>query len=103
MNRFRALLIALTICPIVTAQSWPRTENDGEQSARQRWFYEQRAYPYGSIPAGARADAVRAIDRIDSATRLQHLAAARAAPSAGSLAITLDSANWTLIGPMPTG
>jgi uncharacterized protein (TIGR03437 family) len=102
-SRTRAFLLVFVLCPTLAAQLWPRKEVDGEQEARDHWFYDQRAYPAGSIPAGARWNALRAMERIDAAARQRHQASARAAVPGGSLGITLDAANWTLIGPMPTG
>jgi len=55
-------------------------ERDDQQAARQAWFYNQRAYPLGRIPAGARLSAMRGLQR-------------RIAP---------NSSTWTAIGPQPT-
>ncbi len=67
--------------------------------ARQEWFYGQRAYPLPAIPARARLDALAHIERFNKTRSLN--SAAR--PGASRLAITTDTANWTMIGPQPTG
>jgi photosystem II stability/assembly factor-like uncharacterized protein len=58
---------------------------------RTEWFYRQRAYPYSTIPAGARSSAVR---EMDSTLRNQE---APAGPAAAA-----SSTRWTLVGPNPT-
>lgn len=98
----RKILLALAFSSVVAAQQWPRIEDEHEQAERQRWFYDQRTSPNG-IPAGARLRAIRRIEQLDAEARQRHLAAQRN----GMLAVqnpgvTLDSANWTLIGPKPT-
>ncbi|HEV2444669.1 MAG TPA: hypothetical protein VGS58_02050, partial [Candidatus Sulfopaludibacter sp.] len=102
--RHLQFLLAIFVCiASLTAQEWPRIEEKGEQEARERWFYDQRSYPTGSIPAGARANAIRRMDAIDAASRLNHRTAApTGAFNSGGIGAALDSANWTLIGPKPT-
>ncbi|MDQ6758803.1 MAG: hypothetical protein M3Z32_02915 [Acidobacteriota bacterium] len=79
----------LVLCPIVFGQGRER-EPDDEQAERQRWFYEQRAYPLLRIPNGARLNAIRALDAMDRARPKQRAA-------------TTNSAYWVPIGPRPTG
>jgi uncharacterized protein (TIGR03437 family) len=61
-------------------------EEDNQQAQRERWFYEQRRFPLGHIPTGARASAIEEIKR-------------RAKPRD----VATNLSNWTLIGPQPTG
>jgi len=75
---------------------------------REKWFYEQRQYPLGYIPAGARLKAfhqlqqmVRAINGRGSSSPAANLASpAQFATAANSIA--LSQTTWTLIGPQPT-
>ena len=100
MPRLRHLLWILAFLPLLAAQQWPQTEKEGDQDARQQWFYQQRRFPSGAVPPGARAAAVRAIQRNDAAARARRKSIAEAG---GKAAIELDTANWTSIGPRPTG
>src|ERR1700675_2597217 len=63
-------------------------EVDDRQAARQEWFYTQRAYPNGSIPTGARLNAIREIQRIDRAARFQRQSLTARSPMANA-AITM--------------
>lgn len=74
---------------------------DDRQAARDEWFYTQRAYPNRTIPTGARINAIREIQRVDRAARVRRQSNPARSPLANA-AITMDSANWTLIGPQPT-
>jgi uncharacterized protein (TIGR03437 family) len=78
------------------AASFAQESDDDEarQSARVEWFYNQRAYPVDDIPAGARIEAIAEMQRIDHAARSRRQS---------RLAVMLDAAKWTLIGPAPTG
>jgi uncharacterized protein (TIGR03437 family) len=100
-QRTCTLLTCLLAAAPLLAQRWPQNEDDDKQAARDQWFYTQRAYPAARVPAGARLNAIRRLQQIDAAARQQHLAAA-AAGTPGR-ALTMDSANWTLIGPKPSG
>lgn len=65
---------------------------------RQEWFYNQRAYPLGYIPAGAR---LKALHQLDLMVRAQkERAFLRGAARAAQVAATTMS--WTPIGPQPT-
>ncbi len=87
---------------VLVAQDPPR-ELDEEQAARQEWFYGQRAFPLSSIPAGARLTALRELNRVDQAARIRRQQTPSKQPGESRLALTTDSANWTQIGPQPTG
>jgi uncharacterized protein (TIGR03437 family) len=69
---------------------------DDHQADRQEWFYSQRQYPLGRIPAGARVNAIAAIRRVEAAARQQR-------PLGQATAHAADPNKWTLIGPRPTG
>jgi uncharacterized protein (TIGR03437 family) len=78
----------------------PEQDVDDKQEDREEWFYNQRAFPAGQIPAGARIKAIADIQQIDRAARLRRRSAAADTPK---LATALDAATWTSIGPQPTG
>uniref|UniRef100_Q022A7 Glycosyl hydrolase n=1 Tax=Solibacter usitatus (strain Ellin6076) TaxID=234267 RepID=Q022A7_SOLUE len=103
MNLHRVFAILFAAGCLLRAQDGPKKVEDDDPRERQEWFYSQRAYPGISIPAGARLNAIRQVQRIDAAARARRLAAAPAAAAGLSPAITNDSAKWTLIGPQPTG
>jgi hypothetical protein len=63
---------------------------------RQEWFYNQRAYPLGYIPAGAR---LKALHQLDQMVRTQKDLASL--PSAAQAADVVASTAWTSIGPQP--
>jgi photosystem II stability/assembly factor-like uncharacterized protein len=75
---------------------------------RQEWFYNQRAYPLGYIPAGARLKAFRELQRMIRAVKALRSSAAVAGPGSATQpagvanAIVLSQTAWTLIGPQPT-
>ena len=101
---FRSVLFIFTVASFLSAQKWPTKEEKGEQAERQAWFYDQRSYPTGSIPPGARLEAIRRLRQIDAASRQQHSSGLiNGVPAVDALGITMDSANWSLIGPQPTG
>ncbi|HEV3199464.1 MAG TPA: IPT/TIG domain-containing protein, partial [Bryobacteraceae bacterium] len=103
MISIRQAIFLTLLAPLLTAQQWPQKEKDDKQLNRQQWFYSQRVYPRGSIPAGARLEAIRRIEQTDAPLRLQHQALRAAAPEGASIpAVTMDSVNWSLIGPKPT-
>ncbi|MDP8981073.1 MAG: hypothetical protein M3O35_10825 [Acidobacteriota bacterium] len=82
---------------MASAQDAPKKDVDDNAAARDEWFYSQREYPLGHIPAGARVKAIEAIKNIESAAR------ARTGSSSAQPLATSDSNNWSLIGPRPTG
>jgi photosystem II stability/assembly factor-like uncharacterized protein len=70
-------------------------DEEGEDlMARDAWFYYQRAYPYGMIPAGARAGALRASEAI---TRSLERSGDRRRAS------LLSATSWEPIGPTNQG
>jgi len=77
-------------------------EDDDRQAERLEWFYNQRTYPNGSIPAGARRNAILQMERIDAAARARRQQARTEVQGKVPFALTTDSSNWTMIGPKPT-
>ena len=65
---------------------------------RQQWFYEQRAFPLGFIPGGARQSGLRQLDRMIAQQRALVLSRPRPMVAASSSSAT----SWSLIGPQPT-
>ena len=68
---------------------------------RQEWFYGQRAYPLGYIPAGARLKALKQLDEMLKAQRRATLQPSAGA-SASAASIAASTTAWTPIGPQPT-
>lgn len=88
------LVIALGAAACALAQA-PEQDHPRE---RQEYFYEQRRFPRSQIPAGARLQAIRALDRVNQTVRGR-----RPAPAAEAAALNADSAGqWHLVGPQPT-
>ncbi len=88
-----ALVLLAAVAPVIAQKSAPKkhaSHTAGIDLARRRadWFFRQRAYPAGKIPAGAREAAIKEL----SAMRAK---AAVANPNVSSLA-------WESIGPAPT-
>lgn len=75
---------------------------------REAWFYGQRAYPLGHIPAGARLKAFRQLRRMVRSVKVLRSSVAVAGHASPALsaaaanAMTLSQTGWTLIGPKPT-
>jgi uncharacterized protein (TIGR03437 family) len=89
-------------CMVPFAQQ-RQNEVDDHQAAREEWFYSQREYPLGQIPAGARLKAIADIRAIERTTRARRQTASAAGNALGaSIATSLDAATWTSIGPKPT-
>src|ERR1700675_1650189 len=77
---------------------------DDKEAAREEWFYSQREYPLGQIPAGARLKAIADIQNIQRTIRARRqTASATGNPPGAPLPAHLDAATWTSIGPRPTG
>ena len=102
MTALRLSLAFLSISLILPAQQWERDEDD-DPAARQAWFYNQRAFPFASIPPGARRNAMLQIARTDALARFERQAFLAAATGQNLRTVAaVDAANWTLIGPRPT-
>ncbi len=96
--KYRSIAIIVGISGMVALAQAPKPDVDDKQAEREEWFYGQRAYPLGRIPAGARLNAIAAISRLDRAARLRR----QSNGLSGRLANALDSTTWTSIGPKPT-
>ncbi len=106
-----AIIAILLLAPPLAAQTRATAPEDEDRRAatgsqadeeageaedireRELWFYEQRAYPLGHIPAGAR---LRAVERVRDMERRRSRRAA-----SGLLSPSLTSGPWTFIGPKP--
>jgi uncharacterized protein (TIGR03437 family) len=101
----KQLVVAICVgafCILSFAQQ-RETDVDDKAAAREEWFYSQREYPLGQIPAGARVKAITDIQNIQRTLRARRQTASAAGNATGAfLAATLDAANWTSIGPRPT-
>lgn len=87
-----------------------RDDNPGQ---RERWFYEQRAYPLGYIPFGIRQRAVEARRALREQERRQGIGSfaprartvvpppAPAAAGGPAQTIPPSTTQWTFIGPQP--
>jgi hypothetical protein len=106
-----ALLVAGAIAPLVGQQKAQRASRENERDSatlirkRADWFFKQRAYPLGFIPAGAR---MKAIQQMEQMQRTQGTLMDRfttqertTAPSFGTIP-PLSTTNWTSLGPQPT-
>ena len=77
-----ALLAAA--CRTAPPPRFPPPVEKGE--ARARWFYEQRAYPFDEIPADARRNALRFVQRTHFAMKAD---------------AAVDAPHWRELGPLP--
>jgi hypothetical protein len=98
------------------SQASPQNHREPESGdlvrKRQEWFYQQRAYPLGYIPAGARQRALEHMDRMMRDQGLQQTSQpSPQAREAGIFPSTSQAAGiipfpgdgfWHLIGPQPT-
>ncbi|MFZ0639957.1 MAG: hypothetical protein WA020_03515 [Candidatus Acidiferrales bacterium] len=109
------ILLATFIVPLIgkgPARERPEREKDSAQQIKKReqWFFHQRAFPLGHIPADARIRAVEHLEqmRANSGTFMEgFLAQARHANSGGASSaapqqIAINMSSWTPIGPQPT-
>ncbi len=87
------------LCALAAAQEQSPPRFPGEPELwrkRAEWFYEQRAYPLGFIPANLRLKALRELDRMaeDEKRRVRAFS--------GERGVGISSSQWTSIGPRPT-
>jgi uncharacterized protein (TIGR03437 family) len=102
MKQLVAAICVGAFCSVSFAQERDQ-ELDDKAAAREDWFYSQREYPLGQIPAGARLKAITEIHNIQRTVRVRSRTGATSGNSLNlSLAAILDAANWTSIGPQPT-
>ena len=103
------LLLAGSIVPLVGQSSRERGEgkyeHDSAEQIRKRseWFFHQRAFPLGHIPAGARMKAFQQMEQMrrTKGVFMNRFAAAASERSIGQ-SITPNASTWTSIGPEPT-
>ncbi|MGC1105956.1 MAG: IPT/TIG domain-containing protein [Candidatus Acidiferrales bacterium] len=109
------ILLAVFIVPLIgkgPARERPGRERDSAQQIKKRaqWFFRQRAYPLGHIPADAQIRAVEHLEqmRANRGTFMEGLLArAQHANSGGASGeapqqIAINMSSWTPIGPQPT-
>jgi len=88
-----------------TQQAAPEQEKKDTARRRIEWFYNQRAFPLGRIPAGARVNALRQLDQMlvreGKLVRKPDGTIAAPAPPEGAAAAPAVNP-WTSIGPQPT-
>src|SRR3989454_11092 len=99
-----ALLLASALAPLSTAQRkpMPRVEFEGSDIIRRRqeWFYKQRTYPLGLIPAGAR---LRALQHLEEMRKRETTESTRSGTPNGPAAVTnAPTPGWMPLGPQPT-
>jgi hypothetical protein len=107
-----ALLVIGVIAPLVAQQkSLRKTREEERDSAtlirkRADWFFKQRAYPLGHIPAGAKLKAIQQMEQMQrtQGTLMDRFAAqARTGILAhGTIGPLTTTPPWTSIGPQPT-
>jgi len=104
-----ALLLAGSIVPLVGQSDRERGEgkyeHDSAAQIRKRadWFFHQRAFPLGHIPAGARMKAFQQVEQMRRTNGVfMNRLAATASERSIRQSITLNSSTWTSIGPQPT-
>jgi hypothetical protein len=106
-----ALLVAGAIAPLVGQQISRRGAREQERDSatlirkRADWFYKQRAYPLGHIPAGARLKAIQQMEQMQRSegTLMDRLAAeARGTILPQGTIPPLSTTTWSSIGPQPT-
>jgi len=83
-----AVALLFTACH-TAAPPLPRPVEQGE--ARERWFYEQRAYPFDAIPADGRRNALREVERMRVASDTID----------DAIATQAAATKWRAIGPLP--
>ncbi|HVE72172.1 MAG TPA: hypothetical protein VNI54_12455 [Thermoanaerobaculia bacterium] len=83
-----ALALLLTVS-CVRPELRPRIDPMGNGGAREKWLFEQRAFPFGDIPADARRNAIEQVRERERMRGALENATATAAP------------RWQAIGPLP--
>src|SRR5947207_14669188 len=106
--QFRWLIVvAATCCSAALVQAGPdrpdRNDKIGHSSrtnrvAREKWFYDQRAYPLSTIPKNAR---LRALAEIAAATSTSAETNSATSITSNASITALTATLWTNIGPAP--
>jgi len=105
-----ALLLAGSILPLVGQSNRTRAEGEHEHDSalqirkRADWFFHQRAYPLGHIPAEARLKAFQQVEQMrrTNGVFMDRFAAAASERVPSFQNITPNATTWTPIGPQPT-
>lgn len=105
------LLLTGSLLPLVGQSDRPRGdgahEHDSALQIRKRadWFFHQRAFPLGHIPADAHLKALQQVEQMrrTKGVFMNRFAAATAARIPGFQNVpVLSQSQWTSIGPQPT-
>ncbi|HEV2222930.1 MAG TPA: hypothetical protein VGR84_08010 [Candidatus Acidoferrales bacterium] len=104
------LLLTGSLLPLVGQADHPRGEGQHEHDSalqiRQRadWFFRQRAFPLGHIPADARMKAFQQVEQMrrTKGVFMNRFAAAARAKFPVTQTIPINGSTWTSIGPQPT-
>ncbi len=105
-----ALLLAGSLVPLAGQSDRDRAEGKYEHDSaamirkRADWFFHQRAYPLGHIPADARLKALQQVEQMrrTKGVYMDRFAAAARARVPSFQNITPNASTWTPIGPQPT-
>ena len=105
------LLLTGSLLPLVGQSDRPRGEGEHEHDSalqirkRADWFFRQRAFPLGHIPADARLKALQQVEQMrrTKGVFMNRFAAAASARIPGFQNVpALSQTQWTSIGPQPT-
>lgn len=105
------LLLTGSFLPLVGQADRPRGEGEHEHDSalqirkRADWFFHQRAFPLGHIPADARLKAFQQVEQMrrTKGVFMDRFAAAASARVPGFQNVpALSQTQWTSIGPQPT-
>lgn len=105
------LLLTGSLLPLVGQSNRPRGEGEHEHDSalqirkRADWFFHQRAFPLGHIPADARLKAFQQVEQMrrTKGVFMNRFAAATVARIPGFQNVpVLSQSQWTSIGPQPT-
>jgi hypothetical protein len=106
---FSLALLLFALPPWLAAQNMePQVLKTGEPRVdkprdRDRYFFEQRAFPLGFIPPGARLEALKRLEqmRVAEGRTREGRGKMEASTASGSQPITASTTVWTNIGPRP--
>ncbi len=104
------MLLTGSLLPLVgqsdRARSEGAHEHDSALQIRKRadWFFRQRAFPLGRIPADARLKALQQVEQMrrTKGVFMSRFAAATRAKFPVTQTIPINGSTWTSIGPQPT-
>ncbi|MHB8486960.1 MAG: WD40/YVTN/BNR-like repeat-containing protein [Candidatus Acidiferrales bacterium] len=104
------LLLTGSLLPLVGQSDRPRGEGEHEHDSalqirkRADWFFHQRAFPLGHIPADARLKALQQVEQMrrTKGVFMNQFAAAASERVPSFQNITPNTSAWTSIGPQPT-